>query len=387
MRRFTFPVSFWLSVCLVAGGGVAGARAEDKKDRPKSERVHFETVDQVELNGTFWPSTKGRKAPCVILLHKLGKGSHEEGWDLLGDELAKKGFAVLSFDFRGHGDSNKIGAGFWKYPFNRDLVKYKGTSGGKPPEVLNLGDFKPAYWPFLVNDITAARTFLERKNDSGECNISNLILIGAEDGATLGVLWLASESRRYRLLPGDRPDLPPRLNPPKLNAKPEAKDVIGCVWLSMSTSIGRTSVAGVLPGWLQDVGKEDAADPRAPRRKVPMAFLYGKEDGDSARLAKGWVRLLKTPGKSEDIFERAIEGGGKVRGSPLLKVKEDEGTVAQVVAEGYLAKVVEHGNNEWEKRETERHPFVWAFPRQRIQAKNFEEKAFQPIPLNWFGLR
>src|SRR5262249_22668350 len=81
MRRFTFPVSCWLSVALVAAGGVAGARAQDKKDRPKSERVHFETVDQVELNGTFWPSTKGRKAACVILLHKLnGKGSHEEGW-------------------------------------------------------------------------------------------------------------------------------------------------------------------------------------------------------------------------------------------------------------------------------------------------------------------
>lgn len=379
MRQFTFPLSFGLSVCLLVASELPGARAEDKKQ--KSERARFETVDQVTLHGTFWPGSKGRKSPCVILLHKLGgKGSHEEGWDLLAEELAKKGFAVLSFDFRGHGGSTSIGDEFWKYRFNRDLVKnYKIGVGAKQPEAITVGDFKPAYWPFLVNDISAARSFLERKNDGGECNISNLILIGAEDGATLGALWLASESRRYRLLPPPAPAARPRLN-----SKPEGKDVIACVWLSLSTTIGpdraKTQVANPLRGWLQDAGAI---------QKIPMAFFYGKEDTDSSRLAQSWLQIVKPNKQPMETVTRAIEGAGKVRGSPLLKVKEDEGTVALLLAENYLSRTIldKYGSSEWEKRETERHPYVWAFRGQQITAKNFDEKAFHPIPLPQFGFR
>jgi len=380
MRRFTLPVLFGLSICLLTAGRLP--RASAQADKQKSERVHFETVDQVELHGTFWPGGKGRKSPCVLLLHKLnGKGSHEEGWDLLADELAKKGFAVLSFDFRGHGDSNTVGAEFWKYRFNRDLIKYKAV-GGKPPETINLGDFRPGYWPFLVNDIMAARSYLERRNDSNDCNLSNLILIGAEDGATLGALWMATESRRYRLIPN--PQFPAV---PKLNTKPEGKDVVACVWLSMSTTIGperaRTNVASVLPIWLQDAGKS---------QKVPMAFVYGKEDTASAGFAQRSVAALKTgnePKEPKVAFARPIEGAGKVRGSPLLKVKEEESTVAHILADDYLgSKILErYGNNEWEKRESEKNAYVWALGRQRITAKNYEEKAFLPIPLSAFGLR
>ena len=87
-----------LAAVVLAAGGLPRASAQADKDKQKSERVHFETVDEVELHGTYWPGGKGRRSPCVLLLHKLnGKGSHEEGWDLLADELAKKGFAVLSF--------------------------------------------------------------------------------------------------------------------------------------------------------------------------------------------------------------------------------------------------------------------------------------------------
>ncbi|MBI1916185.1 MAG: hypothetical protein HYS12_15840 [Planctomycetes bacterium] len=315
------------------------------------------------------------------MLHKLaGKGSsHEEGWDLLADELAKKGFAVLSFDFRGHGDSNTIGAEFWKYRYNQQLLKtFKRTLGAKQPDQLNLGDFLPGYGPYLVNDITAARAYLERRNDAGDCNISNLILVGAEDGATLGALWMASESRRYRLLTGGGVAVP------RLNAKPESKDVIACVWLSMSNSIGpekvRTNVAAVLPIWLQDGGKA---------LKVPMAFFYGKEDTASAAFAQRSVAALKTDGKPKETVARPIDGAGTVRGSPLLKVKEDDGTIARLLADNYLgSKILElYGDHEWEKRESEKYLYVWAFGRQRIQAKNFEEKFFLPIPLYQFGLR
>ena len=96
--------------------GLTPADAQDKKDPAKKpeektgdfERVRFDTVDQVELHGTFYPSTKGKRASCVLLLHALGKDSQQEGWDKLAKELQSKGYAVLAFDFRGHGKSDRV---------------------------------------------------------------------------------------------------------------------------------------------------------------------------------------------------------------------------------------------------------------------------------------
>src|SRR4051794_20956288 len=85
---------------------LAGRAAAD------SEAVTFDTVDGVKIKGTFWPGAKGRKSPTVLILHdfEMNKGgdSHQDGWDSLGDALQKKGLAVLSFDFRGHGQSTAI---------------------------------------------------------------------------------------------------------------------------------------------------------------------------------------------------------------------------------------------------------------------------------------
>jgi hypothetical protein len=39
---------------------------------PAAEMVRFETVDQVELQGTFYPGHLGNKAPSILLLHALG---------------------------------------------------------------------------------------------------------------------------------------------------------------------------------------------------------------------------------------------------------------------------------------------------------------------------
>jgi hypothetical protein len=59
------------------------------------------------------------------------------------------------------------------------------------------------------------------------------------------------------------------------------------------------------------------------------------------------------------------------------------------VAENYLTNTIldKYGSSDWEKRETERYPYVWAFGVRQIPAKNFDEKSFHPIPLSQFGLR
>src|SRR5947209_5614593 len=73
--------------------------------------VDITTVDRVELKGAFYPSAQGKAAPTVLLLHEFGKDSKSTEWLKLAEALQQKGYAVLRFDFRGHGDSTGIQPG------------------------------------------------------------------------------------------------------------------------------------------------------------------------------------------------------------------------------------------------------------------------------------
>ncbi len=177
------PLSLLLGLALFALVSVGGTvRAADKPTK-----VTFDTVDGVTLQGTFWPSPKGKDEPTVLLLHKIGSDSHKDGWDDLAAKLQDKGYSVLSFDFRGHGNSTSIDPmKFWNrmYPWNLNYIQGGAFDAkGKPKESISKEKFREGYYPYLVNDISAAKMFLDERNDAGDCNSQALLLIGAEDGA------------------------------------------------------------------------------------------------------------------------------------------------------------------------------------------------------------
>src|SRR5262249_35021117 len=158
----------------------------------------FHSADGVELSGTYFPSAAGKKDACVLLLHdfdsKKGGNSHQDGWDALAGRLQAEGYAVLSFDFRGFGESKTVGKSFWdirRTPHNNMVRRRKGS-----PDSVDHKDFNIGYYPYLVNDIAAAKAFLDRRNDAREVNSANVIVVGAGNGATLGAMWMASECRR-----------------------------------------------------------------------------------------------------------------------------------------------------------------------------------------------
>jgi len=375
MRRFSLPLALGTACWLLAAVSVPPARGQD--DLPKPEKVRFETVDEVEIEGTFYPSTKGRKAPTVMLLHKLGGSSNQDNWDGVAKALQAQGCAVLAFDFRGHGRSTTVSPTFWTLPYNVQGIKIKKV-GGKMPTTISQADFLPTYIPYLTNDISAARMYLERRNDASECNVSNLVLVGAEEGATLGALWLASECRRYRVLPGG-------FAGGRLNNKPESKDVVACFWVGMSQTLGKNNRVGMaLKKWLARAGKDE---------KIPMGFLYSKKDrvGDAASFH--FVRAIK-PGyvrrkpnekpKPGDNMPATADFGARdttLTGSKLLS--KALGT-PKFISEGYLQKQIfaKGAAPEWEKRESEKAPFVWKYRMGRpIEAKRAADKNLNPIPL------
>ena len=149
---------------------------------PAPENVNITTVDGVKLKAIFYPSTM-KGAPTVIMLHPIGDklGMTAPEWKSLAEALQRANYSVMTFDFRGHGDSTTIDDKkiFWSHKANSNVKS-------KDPEAIALKDYSkngPAYYPVLVNDIAAVRAYLDRRNDDvKDCNTSSIIVIGADTG-------------------------------------------------------------------------------------------------------------------------------------------------------------------------------------------------------------
>jgi hypothetical protein len=259
-----------------------------------------------------------------------------------------------------------------------------------------MKSFPAGYAANLINDISAAKRFIERRyNDAGECNCSNIVLIGAEDGATLGALWLATETKRYRILPVGLTG--------QKNEKPESKDVIACVWLSMSEWLGQSTQMKQLVGgpnllnkWLREAGNTPESKVNmTAESKIPMAFLYGKKETSPNRylsLVKA-IRPKYVPGKTTpdtDELKGTLERGFNTNliGHRLLVGELD---TRESIVSKYLTGFIldeKKGLNEWEKRESTDNIYRWYFPGLRpAKAADKGEKNIAVVPLQPFGLR
>jgi alpha-beta hydrolase superfamily lysophospholipase len=151
-----------LSALILVRTVVAGPEAA-------TERVLLRADDGVSLAGT-WHEPSSRPAPAVILVHMLQKSRHD--WEPLAARLAAEGIGALTFDLRGHGDS-------------------QGRSM----------DFSA-----MVQDVRAARHFLASRRDviGGRIGIAgasigaNLAALAAADDPAIVGLALLSPSLDYR---------------------------------------------------------------------------------------------------------------------------------------------------------------------------------------------
>ncbi len=330
------------------------APAADEKDT--WDVAKFPTADGVKLVGRFYaPMGKDRKA-VVVLLHRFtmkdGGNSKGNGWQDLAQMLQKDGYAVLSFDFRGHGDSTEVmPAVFWnkkQHVPGAGFLKKTAKKGDR----ISYTQFSPSYYPYLANDLAAARAYLEQRNDAKEVNCGNIILIGAGEGATVGSAWLYNESRRRKDKTGKlvRGDL---LKGQPTGAEPEVRDVAAAVWLSLSPSL-----AGLTAGnerWLVEAGKYN---------KVPIGFINGNGalDNTSRTLSGKLLASIKQTG-SKGPKEKDGKGISK-EGDPLKytlqviktanlrdeKLLDEESLKTLSGIRAHLNELMEDRPKEWIKR-------------------------------------
>jgi pimeloyl-ACP methyl ester carboxylesterase len=300
----------------------------------EGQEVQFDSADGVVLKGTFYPGSNGNKSSCVILLHEFGSDRTKGGWDGLAKELQKKGFAVLTFDFRGHSDSCTVDPQkFWNFPMNNQT--FRRNKAGDTIDYKDIKARKFTYLPWMTNDIQAAKRYLEQRNDANDCNLSNLFLVGAKEGAGLGALWMSQEVSHRRMIPHP---VNPMLMIPDPKLRMHGEDLAGAVWLSMPEKVFTTAVTRLLQ--IPNI-----------RDKVPMLFVYGAKDEISARAADTILRDMKKNSSAKvPATTRELKFEGKAAGAELLG-KED----AKLA--NYLFNVLEkRAEKPWNKRDSDKLP-------------------------------
>jgi hypothetical protein len=339
MSRSSCAFFLLAAATLLAASG--SAHAQEKPDN-----VHFLTADGVKLKGQYYAAPQKCLA-TVIMLHPIGEGKSSKAipeWQKLAESLQKANYSVLTFDFRGHGDSIEIAApkDFWSKLPNSTNVKPKG----KAVDEIDVKDYikqGSSYLPVLVNDIAAARAYLDRRNDSiKDCNTSSIIVIGADNGATLGALWMNAEWNRYRAAYN------PMLGRYVPETRAEGNDIIGAVFLSPTSLLDKRPVS--LSTMLNIACKE---------RATAAAFFVGKEDKKSWELAKALEKNLRVPKSKKHEYIGAVEFETNLTGLKLLtakSLKTDEFITK------YLADVVEERNNPWSDHEFDKSFYMWRQP-------------------------
>lgn len=102
-----------LSVCWLAGSILSQStnQAVPAAIYP-GEDIRIASADGITLGATYWPGATAN-APGVLLLH--GNGASRASMAQTAVWLATKGYAILTIDFRGHGQSSPSNHSFGLY--------------------------------------------------------------------------------------------------------------------------------------------------------------------------------------------------------------------------------------------------------------------------------
>lgn len=137
---------------------VACGQPERRPPLPEPRAVGLVGDDGTRVAATFYPADEP-DAPGLLLIH--GLRGHRDDWRRFARAAQRAGFASLSMDLRGHGDTTE------------------DTRG----RILSPGTLTRDDWRLVTSDIDAARrTLLERGVHPEE-----LAVVGASVGANLGL--------------------------------------------------------------------------------------------------------------------------------------------------------------------------------------------------------
>jgi pimeloyl-ACP methyl ester carboxylesterase len=283
MFRYTIRFSFVLLAGCFCWTPVSNAqRVSDRGDRAAPKNSIVATKDGVQLGITYFASDEGQDSVPVVLLHDYKESrmvfnglaralQNPQGPDDLS-------LAVITFDFRGHGESKTI----------------QGPGG--QTKKIDAAKLRNNDYLAMVNfDMEAIRKFLVGKNDAGELNLNKLCLVGVGMGANVATYWAARD-----------------WSAPPLALVKQGQDVKGLVQVSPKWSYRSLPLVRPL--------KHPAI-----RSEISTMIVWGAEDRKANRDAKNIYKILERfhpePPRDQleekkDLFE--VELPTSLHGSELL---------------------------------------------------------------------
>jgi pimeloyl-ACP methyl ester carboxylesterase len=264
------------------------ARAQGNR-APEPSNAVLTTKDNQAVHITYWAAPRGdlqQESPVVVLLHM--KGGNRFVWsgeDGLATELQRQGFAVISVDLRGHGESVAGGAGLPAGNANQD-PKRGGKKGGRDVEL------KPVDYARMVDaDMEAVKRFIYEKNQAKELNMNRMGIVGAELGANVAASYAVLDWMKA-----------PHDDGPVGSQTPKGQDVQALVLISPHVSFPGMSISKSLmtlrePRWNISFMFASAEDDRAAKTAVERLFTTVKQmdkDGERTVSMEYKGRLLGT---------------------------------------------------------------------------------------------
>jgi len=236
---------------------------------PEPEDVTLEARYGISIKATYYPGTLKKEAVPFILIHGLdGQRGDLHGLALY---LQSLGHAAIAPDLRGHGQSKS--------------QKLDGvTSKSLDPDKMTKPQLES-----MVDDIEACKKYLLEKNNSGDLNIEQLCVVGADFGTILAV--------RFAALDWAKQDLP---------AYKLGKDVRALVLLSPAPSF-------------KGVTLREALTVPGVSTHIAMLLVAGAEDSKSSSEVDKLHKSLETlHSKSEDKDIFVIKPETRLSGAKLL---------------------------------------------------------------------
>lgn len=252
------------------------------------------TENNVPIHLTYFPSRNGKETAVIILLHM--KDSNRFVWQNgFAERLQGEGYAVVTVDLRGHGESKAGGAGVGPIAGGNANQPDDKRKAATPKKSTQAGPaMKPADYQAMIEDLNAVKGFLLKEHQALRLNISKLGLVGPEMGATVASVFAANDWLR-----------PPYPDGVDLGRTPRGQDVKAIVLLSPQTAFEGMNTAAALHAL------------RNPEWKVAFLICVGKNDPHDKGQATKLFQTVKALPKNETRMY-FYSYAAKLRGTDLL---------------------------------------------------------------------
>jgi pimeloyl-ACP methyl ester carboxylesterase len=297
--------------CLALSLSLAQSAQAQEEIKPENHTVIAK--DGWPIHFTYYPSSKGKDAGVVVLLHGLnGENRNRVEWDAssLAKRLSKDDFAVIAVDFRKHGDS--------KAPEDA------------PARIRSAKVSKYDYIAMVEFDLEAIKKFIFQEHQNKKVNMRKTAIIAADASAVLALNFAARDWLKK-----------PHNDAPVLSAKtPRGQDILALVLLSPEESLSGLSTSKPLKV-LRPFG-------------VASLLIYGEKNIKDKKVAN---RLFKQfGGDSQDPDNLRVYKTGynsKLRGIDIAKIKAGPNSPAPAdYIVGFLRNHIKDLEIPWRNRES-----------------------------------